>query len=94
MDAAAEADLPPLADAVVGLADVSRTFDESRLRRVTAVVVGGSPGAGGRAKGSPASRRRPGLGAVSCPKAEHHLHLTHPEEVLDVARGLVQRVGV
>lgn len=94
MWATAHADLPQLAHAVAGLGALARTFDDAPLPRRPSVVVTAD-----RPERSPARRAHvrlaDALGAtlVSWPKAEHHVHLTHPAEVLDTARALMHRIS-
>ncbi|SFR91884.1 Pimeloyl-ACP methyl ester carboxylesterase [Microbacterium sp. cf046] len=93
MFAAAEADLPQLATAVVGLGDIARDFDATPLPRIPSIVVTAD-----RPERSAARRAHVrlanALGAelVTWPKAEHHVHLSHPNEVLETARQLLARI--
>jgi pimeloyl-ACP methyl ester carboxylesterase len=84
-------DLGQLARAIDGLGEVAERFDASRLPAVPSVLVTAD-----RKPGSPVraahDRVAGALGAtvVSWPGAQHHVHLSHPHEVLGVARDLIR----
>ena len=84
--ASADADLPQLARAVVGLGDIARTFDESRLPRIPSIVVTADRPESSTVRKAHA-RLAAGLGAelITWPGAEHHVHLSHQTQVLDAA---------
>lgn len=92
--AAAEADLPRLAQAVVGLGELGRNFDESQLPHVPSIVLTAD-----RPERSAMRKTHERLAAAlggelrMWPKAEHHVHITHPAEVLAAARELLAKVA-
>ncbi|MTD12389.1 alpha/beta fold hydrolase [Nakamurella sp. YIM 132087] len=86
-------DLDLLARSVVGINDVAVRFDPARLRHVPAAVVTAD-----RKESSPIRKAHVrlaqalGTTVLAWPTAEHSVHLTHPDEVLDAARHVVRRV--
>lgn len=86
----AELDLPRLRQASDGLAALAKDFQESDLPRVPSVVVTADRKENSRMT-SAHRRVADALGATveQWPEADHSVHLTHPQEVLDVCRRVV-----
>jgi pimeloyl-ACP methyl ester carboxylesterase len=86
-------DVAQLADTVSGFADLAADFRESDLPVVPAVVVTAD-----RKRGASitAAHQRVAdalrVPLVSWPGAEHAVHLTHPDEVLEATRAVVRQV--
>lgn len=94
VDAMTRIDLPKLLRATVGLPELADAFDAARLPR-------GRPGVvvtADRKPGHIVRRAHERVAAaldvplVSWPGADHAVHLTHPDEVLEVARAVVREV--
>ena len=87
-------DLNRLGRAVNGLGDLAAGFDMARVPRVPTVIVTAD-----RKPGDPArlahERLAQALGArlVSWPQSDHAVHLTHPDEVLEVVRDVLREVS-
>ncbi|MDI9929423.1 alpha/beta hydrolase [Rhodococcus sp. IEGM 1354] len=86
-------DIPRLRDAADGLADLAKSFRECDLPRVPSVVVTADRKPNSRMTSAHA-RLADALGArvEQWPEADHSVHLTHPEEVLDVCRRIINAV--
>lgn len=90
----ADVDIPKLGRSVVGLESIALGFDESQLPRVPAAVVTADRKAdSGIRRAHQRLATALGVQLLSWPQAEHQVHLTHPDEVLDVARGVVRSVA-
>ena len=87
-------DVPKLARATEGLAELAAGFRETDLPRIPAVVVTAD-----RKPDSAAHRAHARLAAafggslVSWPEATHDVHLSHPDETLQTVRDVVGRVA-
>ncbi|GAA1991988.1 alpha/beta hydrolase [Microbacterium pumilum] len=91
----AEVDLPKLSQSATGLAAIAEGFDESQLPLVPAAVVTAD-----RKPDSTIRKAHARIAAaletplLSWPGAEHQVHLSHEEEVLEVSRAVVRAVAV
>jgi pimeloyl-ACP methyl ester carboxylesterase len=90
----AEVDLPGLARSAEGLEDIARGFDESQLSRVPAAVLT----ADRRTRSSVrAAHERLAIALdtplISWKGAEHQVHLTHPDQVLQASRAVLRAVA-
>ena len=90
----AEVDLPKLSEAAAGLEAIAHGFSESQLPSVPAAVVTAD-----RKPGSTVTQAHQRLAtALNTPLqswkgAEHQVHLSHQDEVLDVSRDVVRQVA-
>lgn len=87
-------DVPQLARATRGLADLSRGLREADLPRVPTVVATADRPEGHAVRAAH-DRLATAFGGttVTWPGADHAVHLTHPDETLGVVRDLVRRVS-
>ncbi|GAA1936460.1 hypothetical protein GCM10009775_30420 [Microbacterium aoyamense] len=83
-------DAPKLGRAVVGLADIGAALDLSTVPRVPAVVVTADRKPSDPIRAAHARiAQEIGAELVSWPRAEHAVHLTHPDEVLETSRAVI-----
>jgi pimeloyl-ACP methyl ester carboxylesterase len=89
-----ELDFEQLGRAVDGLGEAAESFDETRLPTRPSVVVTADrkPGSPVRAAHDRAARAL-GATVATWPGAKHHVHLSHPDRVLEIARELIREVG-
>lgn len=90
---AAEASYPSMYAAVAGLSRLAEGFDETQLRKVPAAVVTADRPTGHRMRVAHQRFAR-ALDAplLAWPGANHAVHLTHPDEVLDTCRTVLRQV--
>ncbi|MEV0251871.1 alpha/beta hydrolase [Nocardia sp. NPDC050712] len=94
IDRLGDIDLTQLITAVRGIAGISANLDENRIPHRPAVVI-----AADRKRGSAVTRAHTRLAAalaaplVCWPDAQHHVHLSHPDETLAAVRDLIARIA-
>lgn len=90
----AEVDLPGLARSADGLEEIAQGFDESQLPRVPAAVLTADRKANSTIR---AAHQRLATAfdtpLLSWPGAEHAMHLSNPDEVLEASRAVLRAVA-
>ncbi len=90
----AEVDLGKLSESAVGLEAIAKGFDESQLPRIPAAVVTADRKAGSTIT---AAHQRIATALdtplLSWSGAEHQVHLTHPDQVLEASRSVLRAVA-
>jgi pimeloyl-ACP methyl ester carboxylesterase len=90
----AEVDLPRLSESAAGLGALAEGFDESQLPRVPAAVLTAD-----RKDTSAVRAAHQRLATaldtplLSWPRAEHQVHLSHPDQVLEASRAVLRAAG-
>lgn len=88
---AAEADLIQLGRVVTGLSGLAAQFDETGLPCVPSAVVTADRAPGGTRSAHQRFADALGEPLLCWPGSTHSVHLTHPDEVLEAVRDVLQR---